>query len=296
MNDRMSGIKGLDAKEPVGAVLTVGHKGPKGNPTDTDRFFIVSVFETPEKIRPPHPDFADFNRVAPDHKPSVIHGRLVHGKREQAFIHHLKAQVLVKLNDPARKLAHPDKRPACEGDGVKAKRWNGKTGADESFDEIPCPNELCEFRKEPDGGRPTPCKPWMQILFRPEWRNGETFPSPLMKLTSGSWNNARAFLGFFEYIEQQAKIMGLEDASLYGLPFTLTLSRKTKPSATRSFPVMSIAPDGDLQRFLFAQAASKVHHPAVAALTDGRDWNEEKADLDTISAGIPREMIVEVKP
>ena len=38
-------IVGLQSREPVGAVLTIGRKGAKGQPIENDRFHIVSPLE-----------------------------------------------------------------------------------------------------------------------------------------------------------------------------------------------------------------------------------------------------------
>lgn len=289
---RPNGIAGLTGKEPVGAVLTIGHKGPRGNPEMTDRFFIV-VPQMADGIRPAHPAFAAFNEAPPE-KRQVIRGHLIHATRADMFEHNLKAQVLPKPHP-----AHPNKAPACSGDGERAVRWNGT-----EFKAIRCPNDLCEFRQKPQSG-PTTCKPFMRILFRPRWAevrskdangvivNSENpLPTPLMKLTSGSWNNVRAFLGFFEYIEQQAKLLGVPDVSLYGLPFTITLSKKSIAAQQRAFPVLFITPDTDVQAFIAGQIRNRRDlilsaPPPVAALTDGteRSTEVEDADYQTINPG-----------
>ncbi len=188
---------------------------------------------------------------------------------------------------------HPAKAPACSGNGEWAMRWDGK-----HFQKIPCPtgpegNSLCQYAQPREDG-PTPCKPFGRFLFRPRWAPDSPLPAPLMKLTTGSWNSVRAFKGFFEYIQKQAALMGLADFSLYGMPFVLTLSKKSSPKQQRAYPVMSISPDCDLQAFIATQAARRSEMMAVrplAALTDGseRAADEEYADLATISPGIPRQ-------
>lgn len=108
----------------------------------------------------------------------------------------------------------------------------------------------------------------MRFLFRPRWRDGSQLPTPLTLLASHSWATAANWLGFFEYVEAQARQLGLEKHSLYGLPFVMTLAMKTKPSEKARFPVVSISPDGDLIAFFLAQRqdVQRIGGGAVAAL------------------------------
>lgn len=58
------GIHGLQGKEPVGAVLTIGTKSAdKGFPTDRDRFY-VKVPDSSNDVRVNHPAFSVFNGAA----------------------------------------------------------------------------------------------------------------------------------------------------------------------------------------------------------------------------------------
>ena len=264
-------IEGLTGRDPIGAALTIGHKGPKGNPTDTDRFFIV-VPQEENGVRVPHPAFVPFNNADPE-KRRTLRCVLIHASQDQCFGYNLRAQLL-----PGRK-GHPQKRPLCSSNDSKtAERWNGT-----AFDKIACPNDKCEFRKAVGDG-PTPCKPFMRILFRPVWPEGNPLPTPLMKLTSGSWNTTAAFLGFFQYIAQQAAALGVPEYTLYGLPFVITLGKKKRSgdaASARSFPVLTVSPDVDLQRFLWSQQErfAKFGGP-VAALTDREQSAAEIVDAD----------------
>ena len=270
--NKHQGIEGLAGREPFGAVVTVGHKGDRGFPTDTDRFFIVMTTQDDKKVRPPHPAFAPFNNATNKDFCKVLYGNIVHASADEAFNYHLKAQVLGK--------AHPDMRPACVGDGKTAERWMG----DDVFKTIPCPNDKCEFRT---GVKPA-CKPFGRIAFRLRWKKEGAMPSPLVKLSTGSWNTVGNLLGFFDYIAAQARLLGVAQYSLYGLPFMLTVTRKTKPSQNKAFPVVTIAPDGDLQDFLWTQSdrMKELEGRSIAALTDG-GYAEEHADLVTIEPGMP---------
>ena len=124
-------IKDLHPREPVGAVVSVGVKDKaKGFPTETDRWHIVQPREE-NGIRHPHPAFTSFNQAPPEHR-KVLKGVIMHATRDLCVEWHLKAQVLSK--------AHPDRRPACVGDGVKAIRWEG--GEADDFMDIKCPTDL----------------------------------------------------------------------------------------------------------------------------------------------------------
>ena len=238
------GIEGLQPRLPLGAALTIGVKGPSGAPTQTDRFHFVSPHDSMEgkfRVRPLLPQFAAFNS-ADASKRQMVRGNLIHSKREDCFAYHLRAQQL-----GGKWPNHPQKRPACTGDGHKATRFYGETPDD--FREIECPNELCEFRQ----GTTKVCKPFAQLLFRPRWPEGNPLPTPLTKLTTGSWNSTAALLGFFSYLDEQAAQLGLKSYSLYGLPFTLQLTFKSKPQAQQRFPVLAISPEVDIVAFFLAQ-------------------------------------------
>lgn len=238
------GIEGLQPRLPLGAALTIGVKGPSGAPTQTDRFHFVSPHDAMEgkfRVRPLLPQFAAFNG-ADASKRQMIRANLIHSKREECFAYHLRAQQL-----GGRWPNHPQKRPACTGDGHKATRFYGETPED--FREIECPNELCEFRQ----GTTKACKPFAQLLFRPRWPEGNPLPTPLTKLTTGSWYSTAALLGFFSYLDEQASQLGLKSYSLYGLPFTLQLTFKSKPQAQQRFPVLALSPEVDIVAFFLAQ-------------------------------------------
>lgn len=247
MNHEYSGIEGLEPRLPLGAALCLGIKGPSGAPTQTDRFFFVSPYDSTEgkfSVRPQLASFRAFNEADVKDRQS-IKGNLLHSRQEDCFYHHLRAQVLTPKD---KWPAHPAKRPACVGDGHNATRYFGETGADD-FRPIPCPGDLCQFRQ----GTVKACRPFLQLLFRPRWKEGSSLPTPLTKLTSGSWYSAAAILGFFTHVKEQAHQLGIENFSLYGLPFVLSVHMKTKPQANQRFPVLSMSPDTDLIGFLLAQ-------------------------------------------
>lgn len=259
------GIEGLNGREPVDAVLTVGEKDLRsGNPTKNDHFFIRSRFEEKRQaektnsrgekmtigVRPPHPAFKAFNEAAPEKRKS-INGILAHGQQADCFAHNLKAP---KAPKGGRWPNHPNGLPFCSGDGKVATRLYaiGQNGQPDDWRQIECPNDKCEFRQ----GKVKVCKPFAQLLFRPVWPEGVRLPTPLTKFESHGWNTASNLLGFFEYIEQVASELQLESYSLFGMPFTLTLHRKTKPSEAQAFPVVTMSPAFDPMEFFVAQRRS----------------------------------------
>lgn len=253
------GIDGLEGREPIGACLTVGTKGPKGNPIDRGKFYVKSPDMAGDGARPPHPAFRAFNENEGVFRQRVA-GVLVHSAWPECFEFGLRAQVLPKHP------THPRKVPACVGDGVRAVRYAG-TGEDGSHDfrEIACPHDACEFRQ----GDPKPCKPWMRFLFRPIWPGEGKLPTPLMKFTSQSWNTVRNFVGFRDYVESQARSLGVTDWTWYGVTFEMTLTEKSDPSKKSRFPVVTITPTADVQSFLVAQRQMlrDVRQPLPVAIT-----------------------------
>lgn len=278
--ERLDGIKGLTPKEPIGVVASIGHKGDRGQPVDTDRFYLVAP--TAEKVgqheqRRPHPAFRKFNEHEDLAVRQVLRGQIVHRAPSECFEHRLVAQVLPGI------AAHPGRAPHCSGDGTRAQRWDG--GA---FREIACPNDLCQYRQ----GEKKVCGAFGRVLFRLRWPEGNPLPSLLCKLTTKSWYSTAAWLGFFAEIERQAALLG-GDLGIFGVPFVVTLGRKTMPSRGRAFPVMSVSVDGDLQSF-FVQRAGMLRQALderrpVAALTDGSQQADEElaADLEGITPGLP---------
>lgn len=261
----INGIGELTGREPIGCCMSIGRKGDRSAPVDNDRFYFVMPNEV-DGVRALHPAFTAFN-TAPVEQRTVIRGNIVHSRVEDAFQHSLKAQVLDGYPP------HPSKAPTCIGDSVHAKRW-----IDGAYKDIPCPGSLCPFRQptvRPNGKPgPTPCKPFSRLLFRPRWKEGSTLPSLLCKWTTGSWFTSSGLLGMFEHVRAQAEQLHVENFSVYGLPFVLTLGRKKRKDGQdgRSFPVVSASVDGDVIDFLLNQKRRLAElggsAPSLAALTD----------------------------
>ena len=232
----MIGIAGLKGIEPIGAALSVGIKSPRGHPTRTDEFFLVAPREGDDKRRPLLPAFKRFNESPDKGVRQMMRGNLVHATRQECFEHHLKAQM-----QPGGKM-HPDSRPWCVGDGKSAVRWMGP-GADDTRT-IVCPNERCEFRQSAEG-KMSACRPWMRLVFRLRWPEGNPLPTPTVKYTSMGWLTIRGALGMFEALERAERHLGVTDCPLYGYPFTLSLTMRTQASRKRRYPVVDIVGEMD---------------------------------------------------
>ena len=149
------GIEGLTGREPIGAVLRIGIKGPKGAPVNRDRFYIVAPKRDNTGCRPLHPAFGGYHKAAPEHRRS-LECVLVHAGEADCFGYQLMCYRAKGLE------SHPDGFPSCSGDGHQARRWDGS-----DWQDIPCPGEHCRFRQEGSGNRGVgrACKPDIRLLF-----------------------------------------------------------------------------------------------------------------------------------
>lgn len=291
-------------RAPIGAQLRLGRKNAqKGYPELNDRFFIVSPHESEATfgsrkgtVKKPLPEFQSFNGRSEREPITVFRGELVHANRADAWHYERRAQQLPGKEWPN----HPNRRAACTSqDGVKATRLYGigDDGA-EDWKEIDCPGRQCEFSQEWDSGKKDrqgkpmtfrPCKVSATLLFVPRWKD-DNLPAPLMKWCTGSWASAEAVEGFFNFIEERAHEMGLDGFSFMGIPFILTVTKKTQPKQGRSFPVVSMAPDGDLINAFIVQrqnlelaGGERLELPAV---TD-RPQEIVDADATDVTCAVP---------
>ena len=70
-----TGIHGVRGREPIGAALTIGIKGPRGNPIEKDRFHLLEPRESKDKKRKPSPLFRFFNNAPPEKRRFVSNAR-----------------------------------------------------------------------------------------------------------------------------------------------------------------------------------------------------------------------------
>lgn len=266
------GISETKGREPIGCVLSCGvKKGGSGFPVEKDRFHLVVPREE-QGTRPHHPAYTAFNGADPT-KRRMIRGNLVHAHKADCYEGYLRAQAPIKP-------AHPNKRPFCIGDGVHAERWGGDVNKPDEFLQIKCPNQRCEYRLTD----PPSCKPFTRLLFRLRWPDGNPLPSMLCKFTSGGWNTYGNIKGFFDYIENAAHGIGLQQYTLFGFPFTLTLTQQTKPSQKTRFPVVAITPEMDPVEFFARQSEqlSALKSVRYESITDQRQTALEYEDIKAL--------------
>lgn len=273
MNASPHGIpRDRPAREPIGCALSIGRKGPSGNPIDKHRFFIVRpVADARGQMgkRDPHPAYNEFNKLGPDagkrdsertfegrahdELRATVRGILVHGDKHECWTENLQADKLEGHN-------HPRGGPSCVGNGCRAERW---MPAAQAYADIPCPGRKCPFM-QPDQKGKKACHPHVKLIFQLRMKS----TSLLCKFTSNGWESSDSVKGFFDFIEQQARFLGVDHVSTYGLPFALTLASRTGDGSRYTVAHMSPDfPDGrTLQEFLFAQSESRKQLAAEVGL------------------------------
>lgn len=291
--DRPRGIGGdRFAVEPIGAVLRVGQKGPRGNPVERDRFTIAQPHEV-DGVRPLHPSFEVFNKSDAS-KRRYVRANLVHASLRDAF--DLQRMAFRLPNHPSP----PGRHPGCQGDGSSAVRYVES----EEFQTIPCPADLCEFAQAGI------CKIRLKVLFRPNW-NDARWPAPLMAYSSRGEHMLSSIYGLWDHVAGLAASVGLlpekpaetegykaleeYGVPMFGMPFSMSLTEKTQPK--RRFPVVVFAPDGDLVNWMLSvkeQRAELSEGRAPLALASGSPESSEPTvphsvaddDADVIDADV----------
>lgn len=312
---RFDSIAGVEGKVPFGAIVSVGIKGPRGNPMNTGRFYISSTgFEEIggkgggyRNLRHPlDPRFAVFNDLSPtDRRASVLRGNLLFPERGDSMNHQLAAQQLGsgRGSPPGGGVwdTPPRSMPACTGDGVSALRYNGMAGGEPEFIEINCPNRLCPFRL----GAKKICGAFGRLYFRLRWqqgvqdalkqKSGEGLPEILVRYQTHGWDTVENMVGMFDAVEEVAAGAGIpRDAwSFTGLPFEMQIGIKKIPDKGHSFPVVSFAL-GDVMGFLRWQTEQRQFLLAaprsVSLIGDGMPHGEEALEaigeaIDHITPG-----------
>ena len=220
-----------------------------GAPIERDRFHLVDVHCNKSGVRPYHGAYVDFNN-APLEKRRTLYGILVHKTPVEAFWHEHNAQQLPvsyyskfgwfkKSRPDQQTVSHPNGRPCCTGNGMRARRWTGP-GPDD-FTDMPCPGRQCEFSIKIGKSRP-PCGPKMAFTFQLRW-DGEFkhLPPALARYDCKGWETIANYLGFFEEIRLAIEALRINDPVLYGFPFVMSIAEKTKPSERWLWPVISIS-------------------------------------------------------
>lgn len=300
MTEIPMGLVGVHPRVPIGVHINMSVRGDNGAPTMGGRFWLMAQptvsrkFSSGQKSwsalsRDFHPRFREWNaeaqRLGQELDPrkgagkvGMLRGNIVHARWEDAASWNRSAQ---KLPAP-----HPNpslsRRPACEGNGIRARRFVRNHGDVEVFDTIACPNQLCPFAQSGS------CKPDTSLIFKLRWNEADPweaqFPALLAHWHTGGWESTAALMGLFEYVlgteallspedrsqtteEERASwrpgfaaALGLTaaDISLVGMPFTMSVHYRTKAGDSRNpagsrFPVVSFSPEGDLEAWLVAQ-------------------------------------------
>ena len=235
-------------------VITCGTKSEKnGIPTQTDKFFIkeknisyIKIKNREVMMRENAPDFVKFNlsdkkELRTELKfiiPYPVHMREGWASMQDSLNFYLKAQQIKGIKQ------HPQLRPHCTGDGIKASQWDGK-----EYNDIDCPNFKCEHRK---GDSPA-CKPLLQLYLQLQWdldKPWGTLPTPIVKYESRSWFNlTKKVLPFFRQLHTRAMGLGYNDYTFENLPIKITLTKRRSTRGS-SVPAIDIKLDANFVKFL----------------------------------------------
>ena len=294
-NEAPRGLLGIRPHIPVGVAVTVGIKAAKtGQPIRKDCFWMMSSDATlgefqggnrsyKSPVRTPHPDFAAWNQKAKEGPDGVssIRGNFVHADWRQAALWNRSAHKLPEPNSNP-----PSLRPACEGNGVSARRYRGLKDGEEVFEKIACPNDLCPFAME-QGSRPALCKPFASLIFRLRWNPADPFesqfPGMLAKWSTRGWHAASGLIGLLELILGTEAVapdtpreawrtgiaadLGIENPTMTGFPFSAVVIKKTTDG--KVYPVVRFSPDGDPVQWLLSQRRQRLELGGVVTLALG---------------------------
>lgn len=300
-HDLPLGLVGLRGRDPIGVHVSLGIKGPNGAPAMKGRFWLMGQathnveFQAgggkrySQLARDEHPAFAPWNATARSLGRDVprtgagavgtLRGNLIHADWRDAALWYRSAQKLPE--------GHPNpksRKPACEGNGLSARRFRGVESGEEVFDPIACPNGECPFAMS------GLCKPAGHLIFMLRWDRVDPFqarfPALVAEWTSRGWESLANLRGLLELVLGTAALLtdeerrfadaearerwkpglaaefGIERPSLVGMPFLMTVSERTKAADAGAatghrFPVVSFSPDGDLVEWLLGQARKR---------------------------------------
>lgn len=302
------GLLGISPRNPIGVKVNCGIRSRErgGAPTAKDRFWLMTPESATEKFgsssemaRQLHPAFAAWNKLAMagsekkrgDARLGTLRGNIVHHAWQDAATWNRAAQKL-----PSPHQNPPSRRPACQGNGISATRYEGSGPDGERYASIACPNRMCQFAM--NGA----CKPFGGLLFQLRWSPTDPFErefQPLLALwTTRGWRSLENLVGLLEYVlgteailtaedrehstaDQRTKWrpglaagLGIKNPSVFGLPFTMTISERTSPAKQARYSVVSFSPDGNLMEWLSLQmerrealvaGASRLALPSIRA-------------------------------
>lgn len=229
-----NGIPGLRPRQYPACSITIGTKGPTGQPGwEKDRFFLKGEAEQKQYrkrdggtydalSKPEHPAFVVWHEQPPELRRSIPF-TLMHLHQDDAFRWQLRANP-----DTPGIPRHPRRGPACMGNGTVAQRWDGR-----QYATIRCPGEQCQYAQ---GEKPA-CGPWMSLLGRLAIPK---LPTLSFEFKSRGWHTPSNVLGLFAGFTEACMGIGVDPSRvpLFGLPLTMNLAMMTKPG--RSFPVVKL--------------------------------------------------------
>jgi hypothetical protein len=296
-----NGMAGIRPRDPIDVHVSMAMKGANGAPSSGGRFWLTSQsthshqFTAGQKsysslARDLHPGFVAWNQVAQAlgrdapragaGKVGTLRGNLVHSR----------LQDLARWSRAMQKYPKGDgdspasKRPACEGNGVRAIRFYGMEEDKEIYREIACPNRECQYAMR------GLCHADAHLIFRLRWDKSDSwqagFNESIAEWNTGGWESLANLAGLFELIlgteavltlggialppdfpadqlrPGLAKELGVLNPSLVGMPFVMTIGWKTKAADASSpqgkrYPVVSFSPDGDMAAWLIAQRRNR---------------------------------------
>jgi hypothetical protein len=252
----------MEGSQPIGAIVSVGEKGPRGNPINKDRFFIsstsfVDVGNNAKGMRgkkhPRDDRFKAFNDLPSGDNAATIRGLLLY-MPEADNLHYSRTARTIKKG-----VSIPGNVPACVGNGETAKRFCG-VGPDgkAQFNEIPCPGDKCEFAAR-IGAAPPCCKPFARLFFSLRWPDGNPLPRLFVRYQTQSVYTVDNIIGMFRQVQEIAESWKLEPDQwgFSGLPFVMKVGEHTIPEKGRKFPVVAFSVEGNPGDFLMAQVEQK---------------------------------------
>lgn len=227
-----SGQKAVSVPHPDFGVFNAKYVPDKPPPRESD-FAGDNRREDFEHARDEYNAAINAKRLAHNAARRVLRGTLIHAEFEAP---ERTGNGCIFSRFAAHQLdgipANPFRRPACTGNGVEAKRWNGT-----EFVTIRCPGDLCEYRQERmvRGQPTTPCKRTSTLVFQLRWRATDKIaPMPCARAcieVAGMVSVATLqWWGFYEVICQQWALLGGTGApAVFGLPIRLVLTETTFP-------------------------------------------------------------------
>ena len=171
---------------------------------------------------------------------------------------------------------------SCQHAREMARRPSGLMLSDgkAEYQDIACPNDLCEFAQAPARGKPQ-CGPWMRLLVSTRMAERQVADAA-DEVHPQSWHTISGLVGMFEHIAEQAAQLGVESPSLYGMPFEMVLVNKTDPVKRHRFGG-AIFPTVNLQAFLLSQQANRKllsEAPQYVRLLDAPEQDPDVIDAD----------------